>query len=69
MMQRISIRNTKGENGTNSRVFDALVEGDEVFFEVKSKSKGHEIIALTDIMDQISATKPKKISQKRSHAP
>jgi len=52
-MRKITIRNLKSEKAAKPRLFDAIVDGNEVFFEVKA-SKGNEIIALSDIMDQIS---------------
>ena len=55
-MHRIVIRNLRSQGSIKPRVFDALVDGDNVYIEVKSKTKGNEIIALNDVLEQISAT-------------
>lgn len=51
-MQRIVIRNTKSQKPVKPRVFDALVDGKDIYFEVKN-SKNNEIIALSDVLKQI----------------
>ena len=51
-MQRIIIRNNRILNKVKPRVFDALVDKGEVYFEVKN-GKVSEKIALTDVLDQI----------------
>ena len=55
-MRRITIRNLRSQDAAKPRVFDALIDGDEVYLEVKSKNKGNEIIALHDVLEQIAAT-------------
>ena len=55
-MRRITIRNLKSQKATKPRVFDAIVDGNEVYFEVKVGNKGNEVIALTDVMKQISSS-------------
>ena len=57
-MRRIVIRNLKNPQKMKPRLFDALVDGDDVYFEIKAKTNGNEIIALKDIMDQISSSDP-----------
>ena len=61
-MRRITIRNLKSQKTVKPHVFDVLVDEDEVFFEVKTKSNENEIIALTDIIEQISSSgsRPRK---------
>lgn len=51
-MQRIIIRNNRILNKVKARVFDALVDKGEVYFEVKN-GKVSEKISLTDVLDQI----------------
>jgi hypothetical protein len=51
-MQRIIIRNNRIPNKVKPRVFDALVDKGEVYFEVKN-GKVSEKISLTDVLDQI----------------
>lgn len=51
-MQRIIIRNNRILNKVKPRVFDALVDKGEVYFEVKN-GKVSEKISLTDVLDQI----------------
>ena len=55
-MRRIAIRNPRSQGTVKPRVFDALIDGEEVYLEVKSKNKGSEIIALHDVLEQIAAT-------------
>ena len=49
-MRRVVIRNHKNPKPVKPRLFDALVDGDDVYFEIKAKQSGSEIIALKDIM-------------------
>ena len=51
-MQRIIIGNNRSPSKVKPRVFDALVDKGEVYFEVKN-GKVSEKIALTDVLDQI----------------
>ena len=60
-MKRITIRNLKSQKAAKPRIFDVLVDGDEVFFEVKNGHKGNEIITLSDIMDQISSAESEEV--------
>ena len=55
-MRRIAIRNPRSQGTVKPRVFDALIDGDDVYLEVKSKNKANEIIALNDVLEQIAAT-------------
>lgn len=52
-MQRLTIRNLKSPKPVKPRVFDVLIDNDEVYFEIKIGQKGNEVIALSDIMEQI----------------
>ena len=54
MTVRQPIRNTS--SATKARVFDALIDGDEVYLEVKN-AKQREIIRLTDVLRQVEAAK------------
>lgn len=64
-MQRIVIRSAKSKKSVKPRVFDALVDGDDVYLEVKNK-KGSEIIALSDVLTQIAEAMPKQASKSES---
>ena len=44
-MRKITIRNLKSEKAAKPRLFDAIVDGNEVFFEVKA-SKGNAVVQL-----------------------
>ena len=57
-MRRVVIRNLKNPKPAKPRLFDALVDGDDVYFEIKAKASGSEVIALKDILEQISTTAP-----------
>jgi len=52
MMKRITIRNLRSPKSAKPRVFDLLVDDDEVYFEVKAKNNENEVIALADVMKQ-----------------
>ena len=52
-MQRLTIRTLKSPKPVKPRVFDVLIDNDEVYFEIKIGQKGNEVIALSDIMEQI----------------
>ena len=54
MIVRQPIRNTS--SASNPRVFDALIEGDEVYLEIKN-AKQREIIRLADVLRQVEAAK------------
>ncbi len=60
-MKRITIRNLKSQKAAKPRVFDAIVDGDEIYFDVKVGNKGNEVIALSDIMDQISSAESDEV--------
>jgi len=64
-MRRVVIRNHKNPKPVKPRLFDALVDGDDVYFEIKAKPSGSEIIALKDIMEQISSSDPGATRQVR----
>ena len=51
-MKRITIRNLLSPKAAKPRVFDLLVDDDEVYFEVKAKNNENEVIALADVMKQ-----------------
>jgi len=54
MTVRQPIRNTA--SASKPRVFDAIIDGDEVYLEVKN-AKQREIIRLTDVLRQVEAAK------------
>jgi len=64
-MHRIVIRNLRNPRKIKPRLFDALIDGDDVYFEIKAKTSGSEIIALKDIMEQISSSNPRTPCQVR----
>lgn len=61
-MQRIQIRNRSSKKPVKPRVFDALIDGNTVFLEVKN-GKASEIISLDDVLSQIDLAKEKKNSE------
>ena len=58
MLIRQPIRNTSSNKDTKPRVFDALIEDDEVYLEVKN-AKQREIVRLTDVLRQIEEARRK----------
>lgn len=60
-MKRITIRNLKSQKAAKPRVFDAIVDGNEIYFDVKVGNKGNEVIALSDIMDQIASAESEEV--------
>ena len=54
MTVRQPIRNTA--SASKPRVFDAIIDGDEVYLEVKN-AKQREIIRLTGVLRQVEAAK------------
>lgn len=58
MIFRQAIRNLRSPKETKPRVFDAIIEDDEVYLEVKN-AKQHEIIRLCDVLAQIEQAKRK----------
>lgn len=61
-MIRQPIRNNASSKEVKPRVFDALIEGDEVYIEVK-QAKDRELIKLCDVLSQIEAAKRKAASK------
>lgn len=55
-MIRQPIRNHSSSKQVKPRVFDVLIEGDEVYIEVK-QAKERELIKLCDVLMQIEAAK------------
>lgn len=51
-MRRVKIRNFHSANPNKPRVFDALIDGNTVYLEVKDK-KSFELIPLEDVLQQI----------------
>jgi hypothetical protein len=43
----------KSDKIAKPRICDALIDGDEIYLEIKSKNNKNEIIAISDIMKQI----------------
>jgi len=57
-MRRVVIRNPKNPNPVKPRLFDVLIDDDDIFVEIKAKTNGSEIIALSDIVEQIVSSDP-----------
>ena len=55
-MIRQPIRNTASSKPVKPRIFDALIDGDEVYIEVK-QAKEREVIRLCDVLTQIEQAK------------
>lgn len=55
-MQRVVIRNLRSDRKVKPRVFDTLVDGDNISFEIKN-GKNNEVIPLSDVMEQIEKAK------------
>jgi len=53
-MRRVTIRNLKSLKPVKPRLFDAIVDKDEVYIEIKNKKQESEIISLEDIYEQIA---------------
>lgn len=51
-LKRVKIRNNHSANPNKPRVFDALIDGNTVYLEVKDK-KSFELIPLEDVLQQI----------------
>ena len=58
MLIRQPIRNNRTIGEKKPRVFDALIDDDEVYLEVKNP-KQREIIRLTDVLRQVEEAKRK----------
>lgn len=56
MIFRQPIRNIASPKETKPRVFDALIDGDDVYLEVKN-AKEREIIRLCDVLSQVEDAK------------
>ena len=56
MKQRVVIRNLRSDRKVKPRVFDALVEDNEISFEIKN-GKNNEVIPLSDVLEQIEKAK------------
>lgn len=55
-MIRQPIRNNTSKKAVKPRIFDALIDGEEVYIEVK-QAKDRELIKLCDVLAQIEAAK------------
>lgn len=55
-MIRQPIRNNTSPKAVKPRIFDALIDGEEVYIEVK-QAKDRELIRLCDVLAQIEAAK------------
>lgn len=64
-MIRQPIRNHSSSKQVKPRVFDVLIEGDEVYIEVK-QAKERELIKLCDVLMQIEAAKRNAASNSKS---
>jgi hypothetical protein len=51
-MKRIVIRNPNSPNRLKPRVFDAIIDGEDVFLEVKG-TKANEVVPLDAVLEQI----------------
>jgi hypothetical protein len=60
-MIRQPIRNNSSTKPVKPRVFDAIIDGDEVYLESK-QGKERELIRLCDVLAQIEAAKRKAAS-------
>ena len=60
-MRRITIRNLKSQKAAKPRVFDAIIDGSVIYFDVKVGNKGNEVIALSDLMDQIASAESEEV--------
>ena len=58
MLIRQPIRNTSSDKDSKPRIFDALIEDDEVYLEIKN-AKQREIVRLTDVLRQIEEARRK----------
>ena len=58
MLIRQPIRNNDSQKAAKPRVFDALIDGNEVYLEVKN-AKQREIIRLTDVLRQVEEARRK----------
>ena len=58
MLIRQPIRNTSSDKDSKPRVFDALIEDNEVYLEIKN-AKQREIVRLTDVLRQIEEARLK----------
>ena len=58
MLIRKPIRNTSSDKDSKPRIFDALIEDDEVYLEIKN-AKQREIVRLTDVLRQIEEARRK----------
>ena len=56
-MIKLPIRNNKSTKEVKPRVFDALIDGNDIYLEVKYSKKSSEIIALIDVLKQIEAVR------------
>ena len=63
MIFRQPIRNTQSPKETKPRVFDALIDGDEVYLEIKN-AKQHEVIRLCDVLSQVENAKRRALNLK-----
>lgn len=61
-MIRQPIRNNASDKPTKPRVFDAIIDGDEVYLEAKL-GKDRERINLRDVLAQVEAAKRKAASR------
>jgi hypothetical protein len=49
------------EKAAKPRMFDVLVDENEVYVEIKHRSRGNEIIAISDIVKQIKSYEAEEI--------
>lgn len=63
MIFRQPIRNNASLKENKPRIFDAIIQDDEVFLEIKS-AKQHEIVRLCDVLSQVEEAKHRAATQK-----
>ena len=55
VLQRVSIRNRHSKYKSNPRVFDVVLIGQKVFFEVKTGKDQLERIPFEDVIEQVES--------------
>lgn len=63
MTFRQPIRNNTSLKENKPRIFDAIIQDDEVFLEIKN-AKQHEVIRLCDVLSQVEEAKRRAATQK-----
>ena len=53
IMRRITIRNLRSHEPVKPRIFDVIVDGNEVYIKIKGKNT-NTVVSLRDAMEQIT---------------